>query len=229
MTSCDFLDFVHPYKSNGRSLMNNEYYVDSVQRVLQNDTDFEGLDLGETVTASTPAGLVPTDYLAQLADSQVANMSGTVSANTAGNNSIASAGTNGSAFSTTVKVPTNSSTSSQKAPSNSGTGDSAAAAGTLDEMEDTNITDSQMITDDIVESTPSFGNTGNMGKSNASDYESPVALQGTAGLFCAADDDSIYNVWKGTFIDSENAINEESAHDESEDIARNGVSPVRCV
>ena len=37
-----------------------------------------------------------------------------------------------------------------------------------------------------------------------------------------ANDVSIFDIWKGTFLDSEIAIDEESAHDESEDMARNG-------
>ena len=147
-TSCDFLDFVHPYETNGRSSTRN----------LQNDTD--DIANGDTTTPTT-AGLVDTDYLAQLTDSI-----------------------------------------------------SAAGNRTDDDSEKSNQTDDISYTDDIPENSLS-----NAYGENMSDVPS-VAASGSAGLFCSANDVSIFDIWKGTLLDSEMVIDEESDHNQSEDIGK---------
>jgi hypothetical protein len=82
-----------------------------------------------------------------------------------------------------------------------------------DEMETSNKTS---FTDDFLANIPA-----NAYGLNKTDIPA-VAMSGSAGLFCSANDVSIYDIWKGTFLDSEIAIDNESDHDESEDIARNG-------
>lgn len=274
-TSCDFLDFVHPYEAGGRSL--------SVLRYLQ-ESDVAGGDtdaLPESVVTTTPTtvGLVNTDYLAQLADSisqagnltdgtdvgaddassqaagviaaavnstveEVATPPGDVGASGASDESAA-AGDSGSSEGSgaptgSENVPAgddeeasaNKATASEETviaaqPGDSGTGTESdanttdaltqAAPGIGDIDEDTGMSNkTDIITDDFVANIPA-----NAYGKNTSDIPS-VAVSGSAGLFCSANDVSIFNIWKGTFLDSELAIDEESEHDESEDIARNG-------
>lgn len=223
-TSCSFLDFVHPYTADGRSLTTEmvdrsktiiRHAGDVVdQRILQNNTESEGSHIIQE-TSPTPSiiGLVSTDYLAQLADSQARNMSFDNSARkniseSFRNDSISvtySSNSNGLSANTT-----DFSTTAQ-----------GGTVGNTSEMDEINSTDSQVVLEDFA------GNTAmppNLNDENATNVNAvaPTVMKGSTGLFCAPNDDSIYNVWKQTFISSGNTINEETAHDESEDLARNG-------
>jgi len=223
-TSCSFLDFVHPYTADGRSLTTEmvdhnkiimRYAEDaSDQRILQNNTESDGSNVIQEISP-TPSiiGLVPSDYLAQLADSQASNMSSDNSSRkniseSLGNDSISV--TNSSTANGLSANTTDSSTTPQ-----------GGTLGNTSEMAEINATDSQVVLDDFA------GNTAmptNFNDENATNLNTvaPTAIKGSAGLFCAPNDDSIYNVWKQTFISSGNTTNEETAHDESEDLARNG-------
>ena len=278
-TSCDFLDFVHPYyEADGRSL--------TILRNLQ-DSDVTGQTdaLSEDFISPTPpaVGLVNTDYLAQLADSisQVGNLTeGTdvgadgASSQAAGviaaavnstveeviipadivgvsedSNESEAAGlvnsSEGSGASTAVEnvppgndvetspnevenksdidssttskesaIPAQTSTSMTEVESDINTTNPITQGGVSENTGVYNKTD--FVTDDFVTNIPA-----NVYGQNTSDIPS-VAMSGSAGLFCSANDVSIFNIWKGTFLNSELAIDEESEHDESEDIARNG-------
>jgi len=83
-----------------------------------------------------------------------------------------------------------------------------------DDVESSNETDFTSLADDFLDKIPT-----NVYGQNAS---ASVAISGSAGLFCAANDMSILDVWKGTFVKSEVAIDDASNSDESEDVARNG-------
>ena len=270
-TSCEFLDFVHPYESSGRSMVHIER-----GRHLQSDTSVEDItapaDATNDTTTPTMVGLVNTDYLAQLADSisQAGNLTdgapdlaaaqaaaqeeaaGILAAaiNGTGDESVTT-DTDGSVGDQSLQDMFKNSTDELGAVGDEDavqdfddTGDASIATQSTDDIvseEDDSIepsgrdpsivseaesggiattfnkTDADAsLTDDFLDKIPA-----NAYGVNASDIPS-VALSGSAGLFCSANDVSIFDIWKGTFLDSEIAIDEESAHDESEDMARNG-------
>ncbi|KAL7475494.1 hypothetical protein ACHAW6_001405 [Cyclotella cf. meneghiniana] len=223
-TSCSFLDFVHPYTADGRSLTTemvdrrktiNRHAGDVVdQRILQNNTESEESHIIQE-SSPTPSiiGLVSTDYLAQLADSQASNMS-----------FVNSARKNISESFRNDSISVANSSNSNGLSSNTTDFSTTAQGGTVgntSEMDEINSTDSQVVLEDFA------GNTAmppNLNDENATNLNAvaPTVMKGSTGLFCAPNDDSIYNVWKQTFISSGNTINEETARDESEDLARNG-------
>eukprot|EP00804_Cyclotella_cryptica_P008003 CCRYP_016019-RA/>CCRYP_016019-RA protein AED:0.27 eAED:0.27 QI:310/1/1/1/0.5/0.33/3/356/402 len=204
-TSCSFLDFVHPYTADGRSLTiemvgSNKIimsYAGDVfdVRILQNNTESEGPDvIQETTATPSTVGLVPIDSLAQPADSLASNMSSAISSRkniseSLGNESV---------------YISNSST----------TGKTVVVA-------ETNTTGSQAVVEDVAGNTSMLTNSSDENATNLNTVW-PVSIKGSAGLFCAPNDDAIYNVWKKTFIGSVNTINDDGARDESEDLARSG-------
>jgi hypothetical protein len=253
-TSCDFLDFVNPYQSNGRLLhVRDRQLQDDAAVDSEIDVATSVNDVGDTTTPTT-VGLVNTDYLAQLADSisqagnltdgdsspslddeALAQAAGVIAAATKGTEEITSAAVaeSSTAVSSNQTGGLNTTDSFTDAPI-SGRDPSTSTEAGIEETSSKNTTSQTTAnktatsnntaasnttankTNDFVPNIPS-----NAYGLNKSDIPS-VALSGSAGLFCSANDVSIYDIWKGTFLDSELAIDEESEHDESEDIARNG-------
>ena len=206
----------------------------------------EGDPEGDTTTPTT-VGLVNTDYLAQLADSisQVGlNLTDDVADEAASQAAGVVTATINASDETALPsdVDLAKPDASAKAPgsvavdeetvvdttplddgSSSGGEDSALEESTdtviplqdlKDDVESSNETDFTSLADDFLDKIPT-----NVYGQNAS---ASVAISGSAGLFCAANDMSILDVWKGTFVKSEVAIDDASNSDESEDIARNG-------
>ena len=209
--------------------------------------DFDESDPEGDTTTPTTVGLVNTDYLAQLADSisQVGlNLTDDLADEAASQAAGVVTATINASDETALPsdVDLAKPDASAKAPgsvavdeetvvdtvplddgSSSGGEDSALEESTdtviplqdlKDDVESSNETDFTSLADDFLDKIPT-----NVYGQNAS---ASVAISGSAGLFCAANDMSILDVWKGTFVKSEVAIDDASNSDESEDIARNG-------
>jgi cobalamin biosynthesis Mg chelatase CobN len=254
-TSCDFLDFVHPYKANGRLVLKDRQLEDAMLDSVA--TSFA--DVGDTTTPTT-VGLVNTDYLAQLADSisqagnltdgnetlddeALAQAAGVIAAVTNGTVDASSSAEAGSSTETqsTSAASSNETTASNTTDSITDTSvsgrdpsSSTVSSGT-EETSNKTMTSNTTAGKTSASNNTATSNTTTANKTNDSIPNIPsnayglnksdipsVAMSGSAGLFCAANDVSIYDIWKGTFLDSELALDEESDHDESEDIARNG-------
>ena len=244
-TSCDFLAFVHPYEANGRSLIHqlntrqlqtpedvnnmtlpeefNPDEGDLNQGDPEGDTTTPTIDEGDPegdTTTPTTVGLVNTDYLAQLADS-ISQVGLNLTDDLADEAASQAAGVVAATINATDETASPSDVDLDKPDASAKSPGSVALdeetvgdTVPLDDESSSGGKDSSLDTDDFLVNIPT-----NVYGQNTS---ASVAISGSAGLFCAANDMSLVDVWKGTFVKSEVAIDEASNSDESEDIARNG-------
>ena len=227
-------------------LVNTDYLAQLADSISQVGNLTEGTDVGADGASSQAAGviaaavnstveevIIPADIVGVSEDSNESEAAGLVNSSEGSGASTAvenvppgndvetspnevenKSDIDSSTTSKESAIPAQTSTSMTEVESDINTTNPITQGGVSENTGVYNKTD--FVTDDFVTNIPA-----NVYGQNTSDIPS-VAMSGSAGLFCSANDVSIFNIWKGTFLNSELAIDEESEHDESEDIARNG-------
>jgi hypothetical protein len=183
----------------GDSSVANSFTVDPADTGDLSESNVQDVSASDNTTTDELASAGVVQGLDNTSDSSTATKSTEVAV-------VSSAATGDASKGSAVNATTGKGDSSSKPSQISGTSGIPD-----DEMETSNKTS---FTDDFLANIPA-----NAYGLNKTDIPA-VAMSGSAGLFCSANDVSIFDIWK--FLDSEIAIDNESDHDESEDIARNG-------